>query len=354
MNDTSQILIDTARRLFGDLFTPEALRRADAGEWLADAWTAIEEVGLPLALVPEEAGGFGVDMVDALGLLRIAGGFAAPVPLAETMIAAWLLATAGLEPTTGSMSFIGGERTDRLCLTREGGGWRLRGTAARVPWGGGAAVLAALALDGDAPRVVRVEAGGWTVVEAGHNVANEPRDTLAFDVVLAKDAVGGVSEGSGFAKLRLMGATARALALAGAIDRVLALTVQYAGERVQFGRPLGKFQAIQQYLAVVAGHAAASGASSDAAAEAVAGGGGWLPVAAAKVRSGEAAGVVASIVHQIHGAIGFTHEHTLHHFTRRLWAWREEFGNEAEWSRMIGRHVASVGADGLWPMITAA
>ena len=82
MSDTSHILADTAHRLFTEHFTPEALHRADAGEWLADAWSAIEELGLPLALVPEEAGGFGIDPVDALGLVRIAGSYAAPVPLA--------------------------------------------------------------------------------------------------------------------------------------------------------------------------------------------------------------------------------------------------------------------------------
>jgi len=76
-------------------------------------------------------------------------------------------------------------------------------------------------------------------------------------------------------------------------------------------------------------------------------------VAVAKVRVGEAAGNGAAIAHQVHGAMGFTYEHSLHHSTRRLWAWREEFGNEAVWAARLGRMVAERGADGLWPFITA-
>ena len=144
MSDTSRILVDTAQRFFADHITPEALNRAESGAWLAEAWAALEELGLPLALVPEEAGGFGVEMVDALGLVRIAGSHAAPVPLAETMLAAWLLAKAGLGLPSGPSSIAPVLPADRLELTRDGDGWRLTGTAHRVPWGRVAAGIAVL------------------------------------------------------------------------------------------------------------------------------------------------------------------------------------------------------------------
>ena len=72
----------------------------------------------------------------------------------------------------------------------------------------------------------------------------------------------------------------------------------------------------------------------------------------AKLRVGEAAGTGAAIAHQVHGAMGFTYEHSLHHATRRLWAWREEFGNETHWATQLGHMVAERGADELWPFIT--
>ena len=78
-------------------------------------------------------------------------------------------------------------------------------------------------------------------------------------------------------------------------------------------------------------------------------------MAAAKARVGEAAGIAAAIAHQVHAAIGFTHEHALHRSTRRLWSWREEFGSESEWAEWVGECVAGLGgSEALWPFITAA
>ena len=76
-------------------------------------------------------------------------------------------------------------------------------------------------------------------------------------------------------------------------------------------------------------------------------------VAAAKVRAGEAAGAGAAIAHAVHGAIGFTYEHSLHFATRRLWSWRAEFGSESRWAATLGRAVLARGADALWPDLTA-
>jgi alkylation response protein AidB-like acyl-CoA dehydrogenase len=79
-----------------------------------------------------------------------------------------------------------------------------------------------------------------------------------------------------------------------------------------------------------------------------------FPIAVGKIRTGEAAGLCAGLAHQIHGAIGFTQEHSLHFFTKRLLSWRNEFGSEVEWSILLGRHLAAAGADRLWPEITEA
>jgi len=128
--------------------------------------------------------------------------------------------------------------------------------------------------------------------------------------------------------------------------------VRYATERKQFGRPIGNFQAIQHNLAILAGHVAAAGSAAEWAFRAADRGEPAFEVAVAKVRAGEAAGIGAGIAHQAHGAIGFTYEHSLHHATRRLWAWREEFGNETHWATQLGHMVAARGADALWPFIT--
>ena len=148
-------------------------------------------------------------------------------------------------------------------------------------------------------------------------------------------------------------AGACAALMAGAMKRILELAVGYAGERQQFGRPIARFQAVQQGLAVLASETAAAQRATDGAIECVDEGNLLFQIAAAKARVGEAAGVVAEIAHQVHGAMGFTHEHTLHHFTRRLWAWRDECGNESEWQRWLGEQIAGEGADALWEVLTA-
>ncbi|MFB9743737.1 acyl-CoA dehydrogenase family protein [Pseudonocardia sulfidoxydans] len=134
--------------------------------------------------------------------------------------------------------------------------------------------------------------------------------------------------------------------------------VGYAGEREQFGRPIGRFQAIQQQLALAAAEVAAGGAAAESAARVVVRDGITAPtaelaVAAAKVRTGQAATEVARVAHQVHGAIGFTREHDLRLTTTRLWAWRDEDGTDGDWAQRIGDLTLAAGADGLWPLVTA-
>lgn len=350
------LLLDMADRLFGDLCAPQRLADAEDGVWPAAAWQAVADAGLPHALVPEAAGGVGVPVGDAFALLRVAGHHALPLPLAETMLAGRLLAGAGLAiPEGGGALSIAPVIPDggRLHATREGGGaWRFTGKLPRVPWGRNVDAVVTVADIGSRTCAALIPRSGFTV-EAGENIAREPRDDLTVDVRLSEDAVG-VSEIAPD-QLLAIGAAMRCCQMAGALERVLGMTVQYAQDRVQFGRPLGKFQAVQQNLAALAGQVAAARAAADLAAEAVAAGSGGEPsaIACAKIRAGEAAGVAPGIAHQIHGALGFTYEHSLHFFTKRLWAWREEFGNEEHWSLRLGRCMLAAGADALWPSVTA-
>jgi len=166
-------------------------------------------------------------------------------------------------------------------------------------------------------------------------------------------------------QLLLMGCVARAVQSAGALQALLELALRYAGERVAFERPIGRFQAVQHNLARLAGEASAALAASASAADAIeraersverAGRfdeGVFLEAVAAKIRCAEAAHEGAAIAHQVFGAIGYSQEHTLHRFTLRLLAWREDFGNESLWAAELGKRVAERGADALWPLVAA-
>ncbi len=238
-------------------------------------------------------------------------------------------------------------RRDTLRLHRGAGGWRLHGTVHRVPWGRVAeAVLAVAATDGRAPAWVLAPAGLFAVTAVA-NVANEPRDSLRFDGVLLDDA--GVRPGALDGVLLTHGALMRVQQMVGAMERALDFTVEYATVRVQFGRTISKFQAVQQMLAEAVGHLAAT-AAADATLDAE----DWelpLLVAVAKARVGEAAGWIAATAHQVHAAMGFTQEHPLHYATRRLWSWRDEFGSEPFWQRQVGQFVCRLGGKALWPLL---
>ena len=347
----SDQLADSAQKLFSQHVDKDLLKAAEKGDFPQALWVAVVEAGFTAALLPEAAGGFGASVAEALRLLQIAAEHTAPIPLAETMLAGWLLARAGLAVPDGVLTLAPVRKGEALSLIRDGDGWRLSGTASRVPWGRDAAWVAVLAVGPEGPMVARV-AGAGLVTAQDVNLAGEPRDTIALDVRLAGEAVAAVDLDA--AGLRAAGAAVRTAQIAGALSRALSLSVGYAQTRVQFGRPIGKFQAIQQSLAVLAGQSAAAIAAADMAADGLAGDLSPMLVGAAKARAGEAASVAAGLAHQSHGAIGFTQEYDLHYATRRLWSWRDEFGNEAEWNVVVGRAALAAGPEGLWPALTAA
>ena len=152
--------------------------------------------------------------------------------------------------------------------------------------------------------------------------------------------------------VKKLGALMRSNQMAGALESTLTQSVRYANERIQFGRPIGKFQAIQQDLAVLSTHVAASSVAADYACSSMDKGNPDFAIAVAKSRIDDAVSVGAGIAHQVHGAIGFTYEHGLHFATRRLWSWRAEYGSGSEWSKILGEKAISNGADKFWPSIT--
>lgn len=351
MND---LISETAQRLFSShaeaAFSamPERVENG-ASPWLDPLWRDIEAMGMPLALLAEDDGGYGLDAREALGLVRIAGHHALPVPLGETLLANWLLAAVGLPLAEGPATLAWG-----LSATRCENGWQVHGSAPRCAYGRYAQVIVALADTADG-RTLLLRLASAPQFEPGCNLAAEARDNLRIEQTVAATCAAAISLTAD--TWLAIGATLRAQAMAGALEATLALCVEYANERQQFGRAIGKFQAIQHHLAVMAGEVAAARAGADFAA-------GRLPLAfteadaftfaaaTAKLRTGEAAGRIAALAHQIHGAIGFSREYRLHALTRRLWAWREEYGAEAYWAEYLGTAVCRLGAGGLWPFIT--
>lgn len=350
MND-----IDLVERTVAELLdrhcTPEVIATAE-GSWSPALWQRLDETGLTRIGVDEQLGGAGGGIGDAATVLRVAAGHAAPVPLAEMLfpVAAGCTA-AGLTLPDGPVTVAYGAG---LTLTPDGAGAVLRGVANRVPYARVSRRVLVVTDDPLPALAALVDPADCRLANID-NLAGEPRDDLGADQVrIPRSEIAEVPPGTA-GHLRRLGALARAVQLSGALDTVLEATVRYAGERVQFGRPIGQFQAVAHQIAELAGLAAGAGAAAQAAVTAVAAhpDTATLAIAAAKARTSAAAGPAARIAHQVHGAIGFTQEHRLHHLTRRLWAWREECGSAEHWARELGRAVIAGGGDGLWPTITA-
>jgi acyl-CoA dehydrogenase len=326
-DDLRTILLEQVERLLADQAGPDLLRGNEAGTWPEALWAEAEALGLPTALAPEDKGGTGLGWGDAVAVWHVLGRHASPIPLGESMAAAALLAAGGVAPRAGLLG---------LAVGREPVAWGRR-AAAVVMVSGGAVLLQ----PGPATRQGKAP------------YSREPADHAAPGVPGAEGSLPG-SFGPDAALLA--GALLNAARIAGALEAVLDMTVEYANTRKQFGRPIGGFQAVQQLLARCAGEVAAAGvavAHAGRAADRHGLAGAEFEIASAKIVAGEAAGTCAAIAHQVHAAIGFTDDHPLHLFTRRMWEWRDGHGAERVWARRIGEAALKRGGDSLWADLTA-
>lgn len=342
MSNLKEILADEAGRILGNLCTPEAVNAAGGGGLSSALWSAVESSGLHHACLGEADGGAGLGLGDALPMVRRFANFAAPVPIADALLGSILLQRAGLALPQGLLALAHGPVT--LAATATG--------RSRVPYGRHAARIVLWQAQGEGVRVALLDPVGQTFTQ-GLNLAGE-----AIDVVeLAGAPLLAIGQAAMSADdLLAWGALLRAAQLVGVMEQALALAVEHANTRVQFGRSLSAFQAVQHSLVVAFGECAAATAAMETAAALSFERPHALAVPAAKIRAGKAATVVARTAHQVLGAMGYTHEHALHQYTRRIWSWRDEFGAEAEWSRKLGaqarQHAQTGNPDGLWDWIT--
>ncbi|HTZ35344.1 MAG TPA: acyl-CoA dehydrogenase family protein, partial [Stellaceae bacterium] len=177
------IITDTATRIFQDLCGADTVNAAEKGAWPAALWDALEESGLPLTWVGDEYGGAGAEIADGFAVLRVAGRFAVPVPLAETLLAGWLLAAAGIAAPPGPMTVAPVHEDGSIAVGADG---RLSGRARHVPFARNAGHIALVARRGG-DSVVALAAAKGLAITPGVGLSGEPRDTVSFDGAAALD-----------------------------------------------------------------------------------------------------------------------------------------------------------------------
>lgn len=352
-SDEARMVSDAADRILREQCTGALIDAAEAGAWPASLWATLVEAGLPLASAPERFGGSELPLAEGLSLLRLAGMHALPLPLAESMLASALLGATTCEnlPPGPLIPVVAGP-ADRVTARDVDGRVVIDARIERVPFApcAGTLLLVLPAARGPGTRLALVPIASLRL-DTERTIAGEPAATITLtDHAVDASACHDVALEPQRIRARL--ALGRALMIAGGLQSILDMSCAYALDRTQFGRPLAAFQAIQQQLAVLAGEAAAAIRAADRALEALGGDDELIEIAVAKARAGEAAGRGAEIAHQVHGAMGFTHEHALHQRTRRLWSWRDQHGNESEWQAWLGRRICAEGADQLWSFVT--
>lgn len=310
----NDLYADAARQVLADHCTPQAVRDIEAGgESARQLWQQLEAAGLADALLGEDDGGSGLNLDQVFGVLEQCGAHALPLLLGETMIVRALLPAT--QRPAGSIALARGQQ-------QADGAW-----------------LCALVRGGRAADSVLVQADGvWRLLGAGQ--ARQEPHALALDAAMrwepAQVEAAPLVAIDAAIDIRTLQACVVAPQMAGALGSVLERTLQYANERQQFGRPIGKFQAIQHQLAVMSEHVCAARMAAQLGCHAEGVAPDRLRVAVAKARCSEAALVVAELAHAVHGAIGFTEEYDLQLYTRRLHAWRQTAGSEAYWQDVAG------------------
>lgn len=300
-----------------DQRTPAVVRAIEAGGSPAALWGALAGSGFLDLMLPEESGGAGLSLPELFPVLVHFGRYAVPVPIAQSIVAR-SLAGPGVTLPAGLLTLAPAVR-------REPGGVTI---CALVPFG--AVADHVLAADGEQLFLLSCAEAR----RVGPGIAHSQLATIVWREDHGIERIAGAA-----AALSTFAAALHAALLSGAMTRVFEMTLQYCNDRAQFGKSLGKFQAIQHQLSVMAELVAASSVAAESAFQDEGRVPRTLPAAMAKARASEAVVEIANTAHALHGAIGVTDEYDLQLLTRRMHEWRMAHGSELHWNRVIGESV---------------
>ncbi len=354
--EEQEAIRSTARELLADRCPMSHVRAMadDPAGYSSGLWKEMVELGWTALALPEEHGGLGEGFLELCLLIEELGRFQTPSPFVPTVVWSGLpLARFGTDDQKQRYlpPIARGERILTACgfgwgpeeapvATRDGDGYVLGGSVMFVPYANVADALVVVARGEDGePRVLVVAADAQGVTaERLETVRAIPEHRVDLDGVRV-EAAGEIPAGAAQA-IRDLGAVAACVEMVGGAQRVLDMTVSYATERQQFGKPVGSFQAIQ--------HHCANMASDVLGARLIAYEAAWRlsegleaseEVSLAKAWVGDAYRRVCGLGHQVHGAMGFTQEYDLHYYYRHAMAADLAFGDAGHHTELVARHI---------------
>lgn len=311
------MFLEALQKVLADHVDSAAIRAIEGGDSGAAIWQPIEEAGFLALMQPESHGGAALTLPELFPILECLGHHVLPLPVAQTIVARALVGPQAELPV-GMVTLA-----TQWQILADGGA-----VAMHVPAGH----LAAHVLVADGERLLLLAA-----MPARREPVGDPRSQVAH--LRWADPAPVLELPTGGGHLPAFAAAMTAAQISGGLQRCFDMALDHCNTRVQFGKSIGKFQALQQQLSTMAEHVLAASIAAEAAFRCEGAAPDRLAAAVAKSRASEAVGLVAATAHAVHGAIGMTDEYDLALVTRRLHAWRMQHGAEGYWNRQIGREV---------------
>jgi len=328
------------RRALADVIAD--ILNADAGKVLH----GLCEAGVPWIGISEDAGGSGGDLGDAAIAARTLAAHHLQSPVAEnSFVAGWILELVGI-PVPRSLVTVAFESGPAVRVERTLDDWRLSGELHLVPFAAQSSAIAVL-VDFDGLPGIALIATSDTHLDETCNLGGDARCTVTFHDV-APQGFGFLPAGMSIPDCRARLALLRCIQIAGALRSIRDMTVRYARERVQFGKPLSAIQSIAQSLARIAEQTLLIEAAVALALEEPS----TWNCAIAKTTAGQGAKDATMLAHQVHGAMGISSEYPLGAMTTRIWSWLEEGGRSKDWAAYLGNRFLSQSSPTLWTTIT--
>ncbi|MER2121151.1 MAG: acyl-CoA dehydrogenase family protein [Solibacillus sp.] len=341
MSEVKEMVVEVVEKIFKDKVEKETVDLLEENKWAEDVWQLLLENELHHVAVSEDDGGAGGDVEDLFALYFLVGRYAAPVPFIEHTLANFFLQQVDLKGfgqlTTYSI-------TNPLQLKDNA----LSGTLKHVGWAQYAEKIVTVAQEGSQHFIVVADLKD-ALLKNSTNLAAEPRSEVVFENLKALNKLPiTANQYDAFKKFVTAASVSK---MSGALTTAFQLSIQFSKEREQFGRPIHRFQLVQQHLANMAGEQTLMTVAVNNILTLLADGREENEVAYARLRMEDASRTVATSAHQVHAAIGVTHEHRLHHYTRRLWAWRDEEFTARYWKKQLAQQLLETKLD-LWESIT--
>lgn len=341
-----EMLLDVVEKMFKDHIEKDIVDKVENGDWAKEVWRILNDNEILKIANSESLGGAGGDLDDLLSLYQLIGKYAVPIPFVETTLANYFLESLKLSISNNSLTYYLPQETLQLHDNDT-----ISGTLSNVSWARHVKEILAFANHSNGLYAVHISLAEANISE-GTNLASEPRDQVTFENIKILQKSNQIVTNEQIQFMHTLDTASKNALISGAIEKIFQLTVQFTKVRQQFGQPIHRFQLVQQHLALLAGEQALTTNSFKNMVAALLTERQQFEVAFTRIRLDEAIRVVTTSAHQVHAAIGVTYEHNLHHYSRRLWSWREEGLTVSYWKKVIANALLTTEYDDLWSLLT--